>query len=105
GEDEVQPHFATLPSRYFTLHDAGEIIADLRLVHRFLRRQQAIEEDPLEPVADWENEPDRGCTTLKVCTWDRPGLFSKITGALTASGLNILAAQIFTRTDSIILDT
>jgi len=96
-----------MPPRYFTLHEVEEIATDLRLVHRFMKRQLSLspDDEPLEPMSSWQNEPDRGCTTLRVCTWDRPGLFNKITGTLTASGLNILAAQIFTRTDSIILDT
>ena len=75
------------------------------LAHRFMHLQLAEEDKALEPVITWHNEPDRGYTSVHICTWDRAGLFSKIAGSLTAAGLNILTAQIFTRTDGIILDT
>jgi [protein-PII] uridylyltransferase len=105
AEVEFRAHFVGLPARYYRIHEAPEILADLRMAHTFLRAQFADDQDPLVPVVSWSNEPDRGCTVLKVCTWDRTGLFGKITGSLTAAGLNILGAQIFTRADQIILDT
>ena len=70
-----------------------------------MRLQTSEEENPLAPVVNWHNEPDRGYNAVKICTWDRAGLFRKIAGSLSAAGLNILSAQIFTRTDGIVLDT
>ncbi len=104
-EEEVLAHFGTLPGRYFQIHTAPEIIRDLVLVHRFLHLQLVEEQNAFEPVVDWHNEPDRGHTVVKICTWDRAGLFSNLTGCLSAAGINILSAQIFTRSDAIVLDT
>ena len=103
--EELSAHFAALPARYFQIHTAREIQDDLLLTHRFMRLQVSVEESPLAPVVTWHNEPDRGYNSVKVCTWDRAGLFSKIAGSFSATGLNILSAQIFTRADGIVLDT
>ena len=105
SEEELAAHFATLPPRYFQVHPAKEILADLLLAHRFLRRQVSEEENPLAPVVNWHNEPDCAYNAVKICTWDRAGLFWKIAGSFSAAGLNILSAQIFTRSDDLVLDT
>jgi len=105
NDEELHAHFLHLPPRYLQIHSARQIVADLQLVHRFMHLQIAAEERALEPVVHWHNEPDRGYTAFQVCTWDRTGLFSKICGSLSAAGLNILSAQIFSRLDGIILDT
>jgi [protein-PII] uridylyltransferase len=105
GSDELHAHFTHLPGRYFQIHDPREIAGDLALTHRFMHHQLTEEEKALEPVISWHNEPDRGYTVLKVCTWDRLGLFSKICGSLSAAGINILGSQSFTRADGIALDT
>jgi len=103
---EAQAHFGTLPDRYFLIHTAAEIVTDLRLTNRFMRN--LLHDDPeisLAPVIECADEPDRGCSRVKICTWDRSGLFSKLAGSFTAAGLNILSAQIFTRSDRVVLDT
>ena len=104
-EDELQAHFKTLPARYFRLRAPKEIASDMDLAHRFMLRQLADNEDALHPVVSWHHEADRGYSLVRICTWDRPGLFSRIAGSLTAAGLNILGAEIFTREDSIVLDS
>ena len=90
--------------RYFQIHLAQEIVEDLELTHRFIQRQVLEEEGLLSPVIAWQNEPNRGYNLVNICTWDRAGLFSKIAGSFSAAGLNILSAQIFTRSDGIVLD-
>jgi len=102
---EVEAHFAKLPLRYFQIRTAKEVVDDLELAHRFMHRLILEDNRALSPVTAWRDEPDRGYSAIKVCTWDRAGLFSKIAGSLSAAGLNILGAQIFTRNDGIVLDT
>ena len=103
--EEIEAHFAALPTRYFQAHEPREILRDLTLAHLFMRLQVSDVEEALAPVVNWHDEPDRGYNAVKVCTWDRAGLFRKIAGSFSAAGLNILSAQIFTRSDDIVLDT
>ena len=39
-----------------------------------------------------------------LCTWDRHGLLAKAAAAFSAVRLNILQANVFTRTDNVVLD-
>jgi [protein-PII] uridylyltransferase len=104
SDEELHAHFAQLPPRYFEIHTTKEILDDLELVHRFMNRLIRENDRALSPVTAWLDEPDRGYNIVKICTWDRAGLFEKIAGSLSATGLNILTAQVFTRTDGIALD-
>jgi [protein-PII] uridylyltransferase len=105
SDEELRAHFGALPARYFQIQSAREVLEDLVLAHRFMLRQISDDENPLAPVTHWRDDPDRACNAVKVCTWDRAGLFRKIAGSLSAAGLNIFSAQIFTRSDGIALDT
>jgi [protein-PII] uridylyltransferase len=103
---EIHAHFNNVPSRYCQINEPHEILRDVAQVHRFIQLQLSeTEVNALVPIISWNNEPDRGYTTVTICTWDRERLFSNITGSLTAAGFNILGAEILTRTDGVILDT
>jgi len=106
SEEELEAHFNHLTPRYFRAHSIRHILVDLEQVNLFLKRVTAKRnEKVLEPIIDWHDRPARGYTSLKVCTWDRPGLFTTISGTLAATGLNILSARVFSRSDGIIIDT
>jgi [protein-PII] uridylyltransferase len=102
--DHVESHLDKLSERYVQIHSAAEIAEDMELADRFLR-QQVVEGNPQAPVFNTRQDPDQGCTIVKVCTWDRGGLFASIAGCFSAAGLSILTAQIFTRTDGVVFDT
>ncbi len=105
SDEELAAHFNLLPARYFEIYTPKQILDDVELAHRFMHRLVLENQRALAPVTAWIDERDRGFSLVKICTWDRAGLFGKIAGSLSASGLNILGAQIFTRADGIVLDT
>jgi [protein-PII] uridylyltransferase len=104
-DEELAAHFGQLPERYYEIHTPKQILDDVELTHRFMHRLILENQRSLAPVTAWIDERDRGYSLVKICTWDRAGLFGKIAGSLSATGLNILGAQIFTRADGIALDT
>jgi len=104
--DEIEAHFNSLPGRYFRIHGARQIASDMQLVHRFMWNQLSRNDElPLAPIVMWHDEKDRGCTGVRIASWDRLGLFSKIAGSFASAGLSILTARGFTRSDEIVLDT
>jgi [protein-PII] uridylyltransferase len=103
--EELEAHFANLPQRYFEAHSAREILEDLKVARQFLELLVLEADRGLEPAIRWQPLPDRACDAAKIGTWDRAGLFGKIAGCFSATGFNILSAQIFTRADGLALDT
>jgi [protein-PII] uridylyltransferase len=93
---EVERHFAMMPDRYLRATEPERIVKHLKLTKR-------LSTGPL--AADWRSLPDKHCSELTVCTRDRSGLFARIAGTLTANGVNILAADLYTREDGVVLDS
>jgi [protein-PII] uridylyltransferase len=93
---EVERHFAMMPERYARANKADQIARHIRLIHR-------MGDDSM--AADWQQIEERHCTEMVVCARDCEGLFARVAGTLTAHGVNILSADLYTREDGIILDT
>jgi len=82
------------PKRYLRIHTAEEIETHHRMA-------EGLSENPVQTVLRdrqhyWE---------LMVMTQDRPRLFASLTGALTAWGMNIVAAEAFANSAGTVLDT
>ncbi len=102
--DEVDAHFEYMPERYFQTYTAPEIIEHIRHFRTFLETHFHDENLCLAPAVKWVAHPHRGHSEFWFCGWDRQELLARIAGTLSSAQLNILSADVFTRTDSLVLD-
>jgi len=106
SREEIDAHFNLLPERYFAYHTEEEIRRHLNMVHQLLAHiREADSLASLAPIIDWNNDRNQGLTIINVVTWDRPGLFYRLAGALSVTGLNILSTKAISRSDHIAIDT
>jgi len=91
---EVAAHFEEMSAHYLSVMEAKQIGRHI-LLERQLRDQPVI----------WEVEAkEEGFCEVTVLTQDRPGLLSRLAGVFTLHNINILGAQVFTRTNNVALD-
>jgi [protein-PII] uridylyltransferase len=103
-EEEVQAHFRCMPMRYWQDLTQAELVWGLQTIHEFLHKL-ASGDTPFAPVvARWRNYPRRGFVKVMICSWDRPGLLARVAAAFTSLGLSILRADVYTRSDNLVLD-
>lgn len=106
SKEEIEAHFSLLPERYFINTSANEIELHLRMVNKLLSHIQAAESmSTLSPIVDWKDDIELGMTVINVVTWDRAGLFCKLAGILSLTGVNIISTKAISRRDHISIDT
>lgn len=103
-EGEATAHFDQMPERYFQAFDAGAIRNHLRYFREFFALLQDPAYKPLLPVIHWVEHPEQGHSEVCITGWDRPGLLERLAGAFVASRMNILSADVFTRSDHAVID-
>jgi [protein-PII] uridylyltransferase len=104
--EEIEAHFNVLPERYFVHSSPAEVYLHIGMVNRLLHNiAQAESIGSLVPVIDWQDDRDQALTVVNVVTWDRAGLFFRLSGAFTVAGVNILSVKAISRTDHIAIDT
>jgi [protein-PII] uridylyltransferase len=88
---------AALPAGYLNVAPPAQIAADLRLL-------RGLGQGEVEVQAAYQ--PETGTVQFTVATSEGivPGVFHRLTGALSSQGLEILSAQINTLADGLVLD-
>ncbi len=100
---QLDQHFESMPDRYFRFRRASNVAIHVRAARRFLINSRQSE-NVFEVDLRWINRDDRGYSELIVTTWNKPLLLEKICCALATEELNIISADVFTRTDGVVCD-
>lgn len=98
-------HFSTMPAHYWEHVTEDELIWGLETVHGFLKLVASPEVPATSPYVSWRQVGRAGPVRVMLCTWDRHGLLAKAAAAFSAVRLNIVQAEVFTRSDNVVLDT
>jgi len=88
GVEVVKKHLQEAPPRYLLMTSPHKIASHMRIIQRIQRGDEA--------ASQWAAFPLAGYSELTVCASGRHGRFAQVVGTLTANGMNILSAQIFT---------
>jgi [protein-PII] uridylyltransferase len=101
---EIDVHFHLMPERYFRTRGAETISNHLKVFREFFTKVGDGGSAAIVPAVHWEARPEEGCSKVIVVSWNRPLLLARLSACFSAQGLNILAADIFTRGDDLAMD-
>ena len=104
GKDEIHAHFSLMPEYYWETVTEEDLVWSLDTIHGFLHLIASPQVPPTQPFLSWRQIPNSGVTRMLLCTWDRQGLLAKAAACFSAVKLDILEADVFTRSDNIVLD-
>jgi len=96
--EEIEAHTALGYPAYWLAFDPDTHARQARLV-----RQATL--DGAHLAVDTRVDTDRAVTEVTVYATDHPGLFSRIAGAMAATGADVVDARIFTLSNGMALDT
>ena len=102
--EQMEQHFERMPSPYFRFREPNNICIHIKSVQTFLEREQSSEEGSFQCDMRWIDRDDRSHTELLVTAWNRPLFLEKVCCALAANQINIISADVYTRTDGVVCD-
>ena len=91
----MRRHLQEAPARYLLTTLLHKVASHMRLIQRVQRGEEA--------ASQWAAFPLAGYSEFTLCAYGRHGRFAHVVGTLTANGMNILSAQIFTLTSGMVI--
>lgn len=99
---EIRQHFDRTPAAAFAYREAEFIATQVNALRKFAGEEAAG--NPQAFCVRWLEHPDKGYSELILATRDRPQLLEKLCCAFASEQVNILSADLFTRTDQIVVN-
>lgn len=93
--NRIDFNFKGMPARFYLSH-TPEVLA------QYIKLMESLEDKPL--VTQVKTWPQKGFNEFVISTHDNPRVFSMIAGVLSSKNINIMSADIFTRSDGTVLD-
>jgi len=106
GDDfkrDIDEHFERMPDGYFHFREATSVPTHIRTIRQFQEKERDAD-GVFECAGQGIDQPGRGHTELVIASRDRPLFLEKLCCAIASQELNILSADIYTRTDGVVLD-
>ncbi len=100
---DIKEHFDLTPDAAFAYREASFVSTQIQAVRAFLNEEEN-NDNPYASSVGWMDHPDKGYSELIVATRDRPLHLEKLCCALASEQINILSADLFVRTDEIVLN-
>ncbi|NJD69398.1 MAG: [protein-PII] uridylyltransferase [candidate division NC10 bacterium] len=95
GVEAVKRYVQEAPTRYLLTTPLHKVASHMRVIARVQRGEEA--------ASQWTAFPLAGYSEFTVCAYGRHGRFAQVVGTLTANGMNILSAQIFTMASGMVI--
>ena len=95
GVEALKKYVQETPTRYLLTTPLHKVASHMRVIQRVQQGDEA--------ASQWTAFPLAGYSEFTVCAYGRHGRFAQIVGTLTANGMNILSAQIFTLTSGMVI--
>ncbi|MDB9741644.1 [protein-PII] uridylyltransferase [Akkermansiaceae bacterium] len=101
--EQLDHHFERMPCRYFQVRNPNDVAVHVRAARRFLKNIEGGKEGYNSDLR-WIDRENRGYSDLIITCWNRALLLEKACCALASNDINIISADVFTRTDNVVCD-
>src|SRR5574337_708261 len=95
GVEAVKRHLQGVPTRSLLTTSPHKVASHIRIIARVQQGEEA--------ASQWAAFPLAGYSEFTLCAYGRHGRVAHVVGTLTANGINILSAQLFTLTTGMVI--